>query len=246
MNIKKTNPLGLKLIKEGILTSRKFDGIQNTNYNQDQVWIMNLYFLNKEKPKVFRVSKKIIDESKKISFDSIKKNLNDIDTGCSRLAILLDNDKSGYIEYAFVGQDIIFVHVSNTEETVKSYSTFSLLTKNYSAKIHKEENNESDQFPIQLLVYLFYGEITTKIIKPKGKIKINSFSSVLNNTEYNITFVDSNWKQRINYDNPFIVSGHFRLQPFGEGRNKKRIIWIDEFMKKGYYRKSGVENYKEI
>lgn len=54
----------------------------------------------------------------------------------------------------------------------------------------------------------------------------------------NYTVVDSTWDKEITVNNPFVVRGHFRLQPIKDG---KRLIYIDSYWKKGYHRRSGAE-----
>ena len=101
-------------------------------------------------------------------------------------------------------------------------------------------NVEHSNFVVQILAYLYYGDITTKFLLPKAKIKINSFSYFSNNAKIPITYVDSLWKQRISVDG-FQVRGHFRMQPYGEGRTKRKLIWIEEFSKEGYNRRATKE-----
>jgi len=88
------------------------------------------------------------------------------------------------------------------------------------------------------LVYLFYGTITTKVCKPKIKYKINNYVSLVNPLKTDLHYVDTLWKQRINTEG-FPVRGHFRLQPYKN--NKRKLIWIEAYQKKGYTRKAGVE-----
>lgn len=53
---------------------------------------------------------------------------------------------------------------------------------------------------------------------------------------------DSKWYTEINNNEAFRVSGHFRLQPYGDGT--KRLIWINEFTKNGYHRKATIDKVK--
>ncbi len=54
---------------------------------------------------------------------------------------------------------------------------------------------------------------------------------------------DSKWYTEISNDESFTVSGHFRLQPYGDGT--RRLIWINEFMKNGYHRKATIDKVKD-
>jgi len=52
--------------------------------------------------------------------------------------------------------------------------------------------------------------------------------------------IDSFWNESIEVINPFSVSGHFRKQPIGKGRNDSKLIYIDSFMKTGYKRQAKI------
>ena len=54
---------------------------------------------------------------------------------------------------------------------------------------------------------------------------------------------DSKWYTEISNDESFKVSGHFRLQPYGDGT--RRLIWINEFIKNGYHRKATIDKVKD-
>ena len=54
---------------------------------------------------------------------------------------------------------------------------------------------------------------------------------------------DSKWYTEISNDKDFQVSGHFRLQPYGDG--SRRLIWINEFTKHGYHRKATIDKVKD-
>lgn len=58
---------------------------------------------------------------------------------------------------------------------------------------------------------------------------------------YNIIQVDTLYDESIKSINPFSVSGHFRNQPYGDGREKNKLIYIDSFMKMGYTRRATKE-----
>ena len=54
---------------------------------------------------------------------------------------------------------------------------------------------------------------------------------------------DSKWYTEISNDKDFQVSGHFRLQPYGDG--SRRLIWINEFTKHGYHRKATIDKVRD-
>jgi len=255
MNIKKTNPLGIRLIecrfkhfrdagknfiKENDVRT-KVNGIKSQDFvdaNKGTFARMNVFDYQKDQ-KVLRVSKNIIEQCKLINIDSIKENIDINELDFSSLTILLNNDTAGLIKIVRFGTDFDFLYLKNLTELDVYFDTYSFLTKEFNFFSDKEDSI----FVIKLLAYLYYGDITTRLIPAKTEIKLNSFNKIQNNSSFNISFVDSLWKQRICTEG-FKVSGHFRLQPIGEGRKKRKLIWIEEFKKDGYNRKATVELQK--
>lgn len=80
-------------------------------------------------------------------------------------------------------------------------------------------------------------EITEIKTQQKKSLKGKNKTSIQDGISY-FTF-DSKWFTEVCNNNEFIVSGHFRLQPYGDG--SKRLIWINEFKKNGYHRKALIE-----
>lgn len=249
MNIKKTNPLGIGLIerrfeifrdlKSSILEIERAninnqDAQKFADENKDTVMVRMGVFDFHKNQKVLRITKNIVRNCKLINLDSIKENINVSDFDFDSLVILLENDNSGLIRIDRVGSDFDFLYLKNLNNLDNVYfDTYSFLTKEFNF------NNgcKDSDFVVQILAYLYFGEITTKTLNPKEKTKINSFKAFLNNSKFPVTYVDSLWKQRICV-NGFKVRGHFRMQPFGEARIKRKLIWIEEFSKEGYNRKA--------
>lgn len=257
MNIRKTNPIGLGLIenKFGGLQNFKKDILRKTitpindqnihefieDKKDDFMCRMNVFDWNKD-VKVFRITKNIVNNCKLINLDSIKENINISDFDFHSLVILLEDDNSGLIKIERVGSDFDFVYLKNLRSLEVYFDTYSFLTKefNFDEDTH---GREESRFVVKILAYLYYGDITTKILNPKEKTKINSFSTFVNNSKLQVTYVDSLWKQRISVDG-FKVRGHFRMQPFGKSRKKRKLIWIEEFSKDGYNRRATREILK--
>jgi hypothetical protein len=60
----------------------------------------------------------------------------------------------------------------------------------------------------------------------------------MNNTSSkDITIVKANWNTISIRTDGFSVKAHFRLQPCGEGRTDRKLVFIDQFNKNGYVRK---------
>ncbi len=252
MNISKTNPLGLKCIEEEVFLDIFKNSVKKNRKSEEGTSVNSLspeqfkestktgsyvretiFKVRNSKCKILRVSKSIVDSCRLVEFDSIAKNIDNIDFGFSDFIVLLNNDTEGIIKVSISGSDIDFLFIKNPSgKPESSFNTFSFLTKEF--YIHADDNC---RFVIKLLSYLFYGDITMKKVLKKGTIKISSFSKFLNKSKYDIIYADSNWKQRVSSDG-FKVRGHFRLQPFGKKLSKKKLIWIEEFNKDGYNRRA--------
>ena len=90
-------------------------------------------------------------------------------------------------------------------------------------------------------IFLSECEVEIKVVQPDGKFKYEKIK-YFNDLKSPITFLDCRWFRELIIDAPFGVSGHLRWQPCGEGRSKKKLIWIAPFEKKGYHRKPKAEH----
>ncbi len=77
----------------------------------------------------------------------------------------------------------------------------------------------------------------------KKEIKKNNKTQTVSVPGLEYYQFDSKWYTEISNDESFQVSGHFRLQPYGDGT--KRLIWINEFTKNGYHRKATIDKVKD-
>lgn len=64
-------------------------------------------------------------------------------------------------------------------------------------------------------------------------------------TKTKINYIDCNYFTNLFVKGDFKVSGHFRLQPVGAKREKKKLIWIKDFNKTGYTRKAKILKDRE-
>jgi len=87
------------------------------------------------------------------------------------------------------------------------------------------------------LYFIHNCEIEQRIIKPNQKDRSNG-QKHYNESKSDITILDCRWFTELVRDTPFHVRGHLRWQVHGEGRTKRKLIWIDEFEKNGYTRKA--------
>ena len=101
----------------------------------------------------------------------------------------------------------------------------------------KEYRNEFSQL-MQVMTFVELGDIETVTLeggRNNGKPKKDG--KITNTSEHTIFVVDSSWNKLIISKGGFKVMGHFRLQPYGTDKDKRKLIWIDAFKKLGYTRK---------
>lgn len=251
MNIQKTNKIGLVFAQKGVSLKRiakdateiitekgrAQDTIslinRSANENCSNVSIPGNLILKERNQKIFRLSKNVIENARLINVDSVKKNCDSIDFNLSAYFILLDNDDSGFIKVVRFGSDLFFIYMSNLNyEMTMTLNAFNFISKSF----YQPEDDRS-KFVLQVLTYLFFGEITDRFIKAKKTLCISASNRIVNNSKTDIVFVDTLWKERISTEG-FKVRGHFRLQPIGEARQDRKLIWIEEFDKSGYNRKA--------
>ena len=117
------------------------------------------------------------------------------------------------------------------------------LTVDYSFDCQESEKNYNLSFPVQtvvtFLLFKEYADLETKTIQKGRERKV-----ILNNIRYKtdvglpVKIVDSTWFTTLIKSDAFKVSGHFRLQPYGEGMKQRKLVWIDEYVKQGIVRKA--------
>lgn len=84
------------------------------------------------------------------------------------------------------------------------------------------------------------GQVSTQI---KKEVKKNNRIQTVTEKGLEYYTFDSKWYTEICNDESFQVSGHFRLQPYGDG--SKQLIWINEYTKNGYHRKATIDKVKD-
>lgn len=90
------------------------------------------------------------------------------------------------------------------------------------------------------LYFIHNCEVEQLIAKPNQKVK-NNTSSLKNESKSTIIMLDCRWFTELIRDIPFHVKGHLRWQAHGEKYGKRKLIWVADYEKKGYVRKSQKE-----
>lgn len=102
-----------------------------------------------------------------------------------------------------------------------------------------------EPFVYSLLCFMFLTENDEIELKPGQKTGTKKSGKVINTLSQNLTIVNSRWNTTVIRNEEFEVSGHFRLQRCGKGRENTEIIFIAPFVKKGYIRKAKSEGFRE-
>lgn len=84
-------------------------------------------------------------------------------------------------------------------------------------------------------MFMSYASVETKYLPAKKKVK-EIDCKYLNDTDLNITHLNSTWFTNLVKSDAFKVRGHFRLQPRknDKGEWTRELIWIKDFEKSGY------------
>jgi hypothetical protein len=89
-----------------------------------------------------------------------------------------------------------------------------------------------------MLCFFFLAENEEITVQPKQRFGTKKSGKLINSLPFPITVVNNNWNVTSIRTEGFPVSGHFRLQPCGTGRQSHKLILIEPFTKNGYIRKA--------
>lgn len=128
-------------------------------------------------------------------------------------------------------------YLSYNEEQKKDYVSYNCWHIGLGGNADQYRFEECHKEFFQILIFLKYTEPDIKYI-PSGKKVGTKKNGFYNLCTTDVQVVDSNWNTTVVRTEGFSVDGHLRLQPYGEGRSKYKLIWIDSFDKEGYVRKA--------
>jgi len=242
MKLSKINKSSLFLLERNIFQgiSSQLDARVDSHQITKDGPLVQYWFHGFRHDRVVSVSKTVYENSTLLAIDSLS-DLVELDTKYRDFVILYPFDKMAYIRK--VGKEIAFLIVDFSKGKMMHYfGNYNFI----SGSFHPDDDIEQKKELLRLLIYLFYGDVTERFIEKKSKLKKSSTSYLLNDSSTGIFFASSTWKQRINMVTGFNVRGHFRLQPHGEGSQKRKLIWIEEFGKTGYRKRAVREIYEDI
>jgi hypothetical protein len=109
-----------------------------------------------------------------------------------------------------------------------------------SGKLHFPENERNEDFEkemmefVRLLIFTELSELEAVTLAPKQSVGTKKQGKMMNESNSNVTVVDSTWNKIIHREQGFKVSGHLRLQPYGPEMKYRRLQYIEDFEKTGY------------
>lgn len=114
----------------------------------------------------------------------------------------------------------------------------------YNNRIGDLETCYSDftAIPAAILLFKKYSSVETKTLPPRRKV-FDFHCRYKSDLDIPIDLYTENWYTESCQTHPFVVRGHWRVQPCGKGLKDKKVIWIDKFMKKGYKKGAFKEKY---
>ena len=93
-----------------------------------------------------------------------------------------------------------------------------------------------------LFTFLHFVEMEEKLIKAKTKeTQKTKKERDTNLSDFDVTMITSHYFTKIYVEGGFEVSGHWRLQPHGEGSKERKMIYIQPYVKSGYTRRPDIE-----
>ena len=198
---------------------------------------------------MFLVSKEVQRAASQINPEKVREIFDLGDLPFTRAVICLGSDVDGmyYLQIHTVVQVFLsFTFLSgSTDKEIMKYRQLGNIVSSPIQFLHSKEQTlefKCTMLLLQILIYMHYGDIITKKYGKKDKIVTNTRGTITNTTDYEITYVNTLWKQRVSTVG-FPVVGHWRLQPYGpRDAAKHKLLWIEEFEKSGYNRKATKES----
>lgn len=246
MRIKKENQLGLNFSQEWkdrffqIHSEKyfsKFDEETIKPSKDEWKWILddsqnkNLLFTNTA-----------LEIANKIKIDKFKPSI--LKLGVRKKYTFLMGSDSFY-RISLNDNNILVLHIKKEQladgRFYLSYNSFKIFPNEERVDYVKSPDYlNDDDFArfLKLLIFTEYSELQEVVIKPNQSYGTKKQGKYLNETNKDFILVDSTWNNTIIRKEGFGVGGHFRLQPIGKERQDRKLIYINDFFKKGYTRVS--------
>ena len=199
----------------------------------------------------FYLSDKILNHIKNDTFNLGSKMAELINLGFNTKGVFIFNDGLTYVyslqsKGGLVAYELYQLCLSNILASIHT-GTLNGLNMKSSMITCKIENLASYSIIdakvvgslLSYLIFKEYAPIETLIVnREKTRKGVLNKEKYLNEFNHNVTVIDSNWFTNIIRNKGFGVRGHFGLRAYGEGRKKRKLVWIESYKKNGYVKKA--------
>lgn len=202
------------------------------------------------KRNIFYITKRVQDNANLIKIDKI--DLDWFKQLKSDNGIYIIN-KDEFLKYRiYEGSRINIVHFYREHITIidkrfvqTKYDSYAIDLEDKEYKHLPGQKIENIHKFVKLLLFIELAEITYEIVLPNRKLKVDlgdkADKGFFNGVGIDVTVVNTTWNKAVIVAGEFSVRGHLRVQPWGEGRKNYKLIWIDDYVKKGYVRNASKE-----
>lgn len=209
----------LKPYKEQFLGILSDDGNKNLLFTKSSIEIANKIKIDKFEPKALKIK-----QEKKLTFLM----------GSDRFyRVMLKNDEVFVLLVKRELRENNIYYINYTSFKIMPLKDLVIFPNNQDGYM---TDNDFMDF-LKLLIFVEYSELEEVLLRPKQSFGTKKEGKYLNESERNFIIVDSSWNKIIVKTENFGVSGHFRWQPIGVNREDRKLVYISEYLKKGYVKK---------
>ena len=231
--------------KKFILPKRVYQEVSKIKFDREEMSDENLSTILRSLTN--RESYLYIPELNSFMFEYVK-----TDEQISIIQYYLDKDDENlyrfYCDISLVGEPSFRYRIKEQSEPISDKSKLLLDLK--MNKLFGDSDcvdffiNNMYEFLIRSMIFIDLSKDRVRFSEIKNKENFGSIvkgNQIKNETGLGITLVDSLWNITSVSYGEFKVRGHFRLQRCGVGFSQVKLIFIDEFIKTHYIRRSSRE-----
>lgn len=172
-----------------------------------------------------------------------------------RVIFAIDPANGGTVKYAHIqsakkNSFDAFVSSSLCTSFEKNAPFMQAMQNKYGLQVSQEQllqqvDDAIITYAVGFFNFLKYADIELKQLPANTRTK-DIRCKYVNDTNLNITLLDSKWFTTLIKSNAFKVRGHFRLQACGEGLKDRKLIWVNDFIKSGCTAPAKMLNQNEV
>lgn len=160
----------------------------------------------------------------------------------------LQDDEDEYDDEANRTLIIIPIDSNRITQATKQYELSSndeIYGWEYSSKEGRAWYGKIHDYVMSFLLFYNFTETETHIVHgvdtgQSRRLKLND-EKFINETKNNIEIIDLTYFTKLIRTGEFGVTGHFRVQHFGQGNSEAKIVFVDSYKKNGYTRGAKID-----